>query len=186
MNQASSAVLTVLEGEKVRLRPFSLDDIGPSYIAWLNDPLVTRFSNQRFRRHDQASSEQYLRSFIGTPNHFVAIVDKQDDRLLGSLTAYIAPAHKTVDVGMMVGERSVWGQGIGQDAWNTLCNWLLNPQLGLRKLTAGTARPNIGMIRIMERSGMELEAVRREQEIIEEEAVDLLYYARFAARRMTP
>ena len=96
------------------------------------------------------------------------------------MTAYIARPHGTVDVGLMVGERSVWGKGIGQDAWDILCNWLLGPDVGLRKLTAGTARPNVAMVRIMERSGMQIEAVRREQEIIEGEAVDLVYYARFS------
>jgi len=35
-------------------------------------------------------------------------------------------------------------------------------------------------VRIMEQSGMELEAVRARQELIEGQTVDLLYYARFA------
>lgn len=168
-----------LEGQKVCLRPFAMGDIGENYIGWLNDPQVVRYSNQRLHRHDRASSERYLASFSGTDNLFIAITDKADHRLLGTMTAYVARAHGTADVGLMVGERSVWGQGIGQDAWNTLCGWLLE-QAGLRKLTAGAARPNAAMVRIMERFGMQLEAVRREQELIEGQPVDLLYYARFA------
>jgi RimJ/RimL family protein N-acetyltransferase len=50
---------------------------------------------------------------------------------------------------------------------------------GIRKVTGGTARPNQAMVRIMEQSGMELEAVRARQELIEGQPVDLLYYARF-------
>ena len=46
-------------------------------------------------------------------------------------------------------------------------------------MTAGTLACNLGMRRLMERSGMQLEAVRREQEIVEGRAEDLLYYARF-------
>ncbi len=171
--------LSALDGKMVRLRPFTREDISTDYIGWLNDPLVVRFSNQRFRQHDFASSEQYLRSFAGTNNLFVAIEGKADGRLLGTMTAYFARHHGTVDIGLMVGERNVWGQGIGQDAWNTLCTWLLGREVCVRKLTAGAARTNLAMIRIMERFGMQLEAVRREQEIIEGEPVDLLYYARF-------
>lgn len=173
--------LCVLEGRKVRLRPFTAADISAGYIAWLNDPQALRYSNQRFHRHNRASSEQYLKSFANSDNLFVAIADKDSSQLLGTMTAYVARPHGTVDVGIMVGERSAWGKGIGQDAWDTLCSWLLDPYLGLRKLTAGAARPNVAMVRIMERSGMQLEAVRRAQEVIEGEAVDLLYYARFAA-----
>ena len=36
------------------------------------------------------------------------------------------------------------------------------------------------MVKIMEQSGMELEAVRSRQELIEGQPVDLLYFARFA------
>lgn len=180
-NSKLPPALSLLEGQKVRLRPFAAADISASYITWLNDPLVVRYSNQRFRWHDQTSSEQYLKSFAGTDNLFVAITTKTDGRLVGTMTAYVARHHGTVDVGLMVGEPSAWGQGIGQDAWNTLCGWLLGPEVGLRKLTAGAARPNVSMLRIMERFGMQLEAVRCEQEIIEGAAVDLLYYTRFAS-----
>lgn len=183
MSQASNLppALSALEGQKVRLRPFSAADIGASYLAWLNDPEVVRYSNQRFRWHDKASSEQYLASFAGSDNLFVAIEDKASSQLLGTMTAYASRHHGTVDVGLMVGERSAWGRGFGQDAWNTLCNWLLGAEVGLRKLTAGAARPNVAMVRIMERSGMQLEAVRHAQEIIAGEPVDLVYYARFAS-----
>ena len=173
--------LSVLEGRKVRLRQFGVVDISDSYLDWLNDPEVVRYSNQRLRKHDKASSEQYLASFADTNNLFVAIEDKVSSQLLGTMTAYVSSHHGTVDVGLMVGERSAWGCGFGQDAWNTLCNWLLGAEVGLRKLTAGAARPNVAMVRIMERSGMQLEAVRRAQEIIEGEPVDLVYYARFAS-----
>lgn len=173
--------LSVLEGRNVRLRRFGAVDIGDSYLDWLNDPDVVRYSNQRLRKHDKASSEQYLASFADTDNLFVAIEDKASGQLLGTMTAYVSRHHGTVDVGLMVGERSAWGSGVGQDAWNTLCNWLLGAEVGLRKLTAGAARPNVAMVRIMERSGMQLEAVRCAQEIIEGEPVDLVYYARFAS-----
>ena len=169
-----------LVGDKVRLRPFMISDISDRYIAWLNDPQVVRYSNQRFRKHDQFSCENYFNSFSETDNFFVAITEKKNDLLLGTMTAYVASSHGTVDVGIMVGERSAWHQGVGQDAWNTMCNWLISAEVGFRKLTAGTARPNVGMVRIMERFGMELEAVRSKQEIIEDAAVDILYYARFA------
>lgn len=169
-----------LEGAKVRLRAFTEADITDRYIGWLNDPEVVRFSNQRFRRHDWDTSVRYLQGFVETDNLFVAITGKENGQLLGTMTAYVARPHGSVDVGLMLGERQAWGKGIGQDAWNTLCDWLLSAEVGLRKLTAGAARPNLAMVRIMERYRMELEAVRRSQEIIEGKPVDLLYYARFA------
>lgn len=168
-----------LAGDKVMLRTFTAQDINDDYLGWLNDAATVRFSNQRFRKHTIASCEQYLASFDGSDNLFAALCDRDNGRLVGTMTAYVSRHHGTADMGLMIGERAIWGQGYGQDAWNTLGAWLLGPQVGIRKLTGGTARPNAGMLRIMERFGMQLEAVRPAQEIIEGQAVDLLYYGIF-------
>ena len=79
---------------------------------------------------------------------------------------------------MLVHETSVWGGGNGQDAWNVLTNWVL-AQDSIRKLTAGTLACNRAMIRIVERSGMQLEAVRKSQEIVDGMPQDILHFARF-------
>jgi [ribosomal protein S5]-alanine N-acetyltransferase len=171
-------VLALLHGKKVELRPFTEEDITPDYIGWLNDPRVTRFSNQRFRLHDDASSRAYLATFAGSDNLFIGIVDREEGRLVGTMTVYINLHHKTADVGLLVGDSSVWGKGFGQDAWDTLGEWLLN-EVEVRKLTAGTAAGNTAMVRIMERFGMQHEATRRGQELIDGRPHDLVYYAKF-------
>jgi [ribosomal protein S5]-alanine N-acetyltransferase len=168
----------ILRGDKVLLRPFTASDIDDAYIGWLNDPDVVRFSNQRFLRHGRESCLRYLASFSGTANLFMSARRLSDDRPIGTLTAYVASHHGTVDVGIMIGDKSVWGMGYGQDAWNTLTHWLLLRQ-DIRKLTAGTLACHYGMIKLLERSGMALEAVRKAQEIVEGQPTDILYYARF-------
>ena len=168
----------VLKGEKVFLKPFTASDITADYISWLNDSEVVRFSNQRFLKHDQESSSRYLASFEGTDNLFISIRCLSDDRPVGTMTAYVSRRHGTVDVGILIGDKAVWGTGYGQDAWNTLTNWLLQRD-DIRKLTAGTLACNHGMIKLMERSGMHQEATRKQQEIVDGQAVDILYYAKF-------
>jgi RimJ/RimL family protein N-acetyltransferase len=78
----------------------------------------------------------------------------------------------------MVGERRVWGQGIGVDAFGTVMAALLDSS-GVRKVTAGALALNIGMIRIMEKVGMQHEATRRAHEVVDGVPVDMAYYARF-------
>jgi len=168
-----------LRDEKVALRPFTADDITPAYLGWLNDPETTRFSNQRFRTHSEASAADYLAGFDGSPNLFLSIRDAADDTAIGTMSAYRAAHHGLADIGIMVGERSRWGGGYGQSAWNLLSEWLLAN--GTRKLTGGTLAANLGMVRIFERSGMHLEATRKDHEIVEGAPMDILLYARFAA-----
>lgn len=168
-----------LAGRLVRLRGFHIADITDAYVGWLNDPVVTRYSNQRFVRHDRESCTRYLQSFEGTSNLFLSVRRIEDDRAVGTMTAYVSTHHGTADVGILIGDRSAWGKGFGQDAWDTLTNWLV-ARPDIRKVTAGTVALNRPMIRLAERSGMELEARRREQEVVEGKPVDILLFARFA------
>jgi [ribosomal protein S5]-alanine N-acetyltransferase len=167
-----------LHGRQVVLRPFGAADITPAYVGWLNDPRVVRYSNQRFRHHDAAGCAAYLAGFDGGDNVFASVRRAADDRAVGTMTAYRSRHHGTADIGILIGECSVWGQGFGQDAWDTMLGWLA-AQAGLRKLTCGTLACNAAMRRLAERSGMALEATRRAQEIVDGTPQDMLLYARF-------
>lgn len=168
-----------LTTDRLLLRPFEASDIDERYLGWLQDTEVTRFSNQRFRKHTLESCRAYLHSFDDSPNTFLLLEHRADQVPVGTMTIYRAEHHGTADIGLMVGNRSYWRQGLGLEAWSTVLHALLQ-EAGLRKVTGGTARPNTGMVKIMEQSCMQLEAVRHQQELIEGQPVDLLYYARFA------
>lgn len=170
----------VLTGSKVRLRPFSAEDIDAAYLGWLNDAETTRWSNQRFARHDRASCAAYLASFTGTANLFLSVRDAGDDRAVGTITAYRNLNHNSADMGILIGDRSAWGRGYGQDAWNALLEWLLAE--GVRKISCGTLAVNKPMTRIAEQSGMSPDGVRRAQELVDGQAVDILHFARFGAQ----
>lgn len=167
-----------IQGAMVLLRPFCRDDITDDYIGWLNDPAVVRFSNQRLAKHDRVSCLRYLSDFSGGDNLFLSIRRLDTGRAIGTMTAYVSTHHGTVDVGLMIGDKSVWGRGFGLDAWNSLTSWLLS-QSTIRKLTGGTLACNMAMVRIMERTGMQLEGVRKAQEIVEGLPQDVLYFAKF-------
>lgn len=169
----------LLHGRKVVITDFIGSDITEEYIKWLNDPAVVRYSNQRFIKHTHDTCSDYLSSFKGSENLFMSIRTLENNHLIGTATAYMNKQHRTVDVGIMIGNKSDWGMGYGQDAWNTITDWLLR-QDEVRKLTAGTLACNHSMIKLLERSGMHHEATREKQEIIDFTEVDILYYAKFS------
>jgi RimJ/RimL family protein N-acetyltransferase len=167
-----------LEGARLMVRAFAEADITPLYIGWLNDPDVVRYSNQRFIEHSADSCRRYWSSFAGTANLFLAIEDKATGRLIGTMTVYRSLQHETADIGIMVGDKAVWGQHFGLEAFSLVVEALMASG-AIRKATAGTMARNVGMVRIMERAGMGWEATRRGQELLDGEPVDLVYYAKF-------
>jgi len=170
-----------LSSPRLVIEPFDQACVCEEYLGWLNDPEVVRFSNQRFRVHTAASARDYIASFGGTSHSFLGIRLAATGRMIGTMTAYVAGEHGTADLGLLIGDRASWGQGYGLEAWNSLMSHLFASRR-LRKITGGAVRPNVGMLRIMQRSGMHLEAVRSRQEMVEGLAQDVLYFARFLDR----
>ncbi|MEM7702473.1 MAG: GNAT family N-acetyltransferase [Pseudomonadota bacterium] len=170
---------TALSGRKVELRRFAEEDITQDYLDWLCDPQVMRYSNQRFRRHTPKMCEAYWASFEGSPNLFLNVRERQQGAAIGTMTAYANPHHGTCDVGIMIGDRQFWGGGYGQEAWDLLTSWLLS-QGKVRKLTAGCLAANRAMVRLMERSGMRPDGVRKAHEILDGVPCNIVHYAKFA------
>jgi RimJ/RimL family protein N-acetyltransferase len=182
MTMVATPLPPLLQGSRVRLRQFTAGDITEAYIGWLNDAEVVRYSNQRFVRHTRDSCERYLAGFAGSANLFASLRIAGPggaEQAVGTLTAYRSLPHGTADVGILLGERAVWGQGIGLEAWALFVEWLLtNP--GLRKVTAGTLACNRSMLAVAEFSGMHREGLRRAQELVDGVPTDVIYFARYA------
>jgi RimJ/RimL family protein N-acetyltransferase len=163
-----------LVGQFITLRPFDDLNITPEYIGWLRNPDLMKYSNQRFRLHTTETCKDYLNSFKGTGNLFLAVYRGAD--FIGTMTAYISENHKTADMGILIGAQSQ-GKGLGTDAWVTLMRHLL--RTGTRKVTAGALRCNSAMIKIMLSSGMNPDGVRIAHEMVNGKPEDILYFAKF-------
>jgi RimJ/RimL family protein N-acetyltransferase len=167
-----------IDGLRLCLSCFTQGHVNASYIGWLNDPNVVKYSNQRFISHTSETCLHYLQSFSGTSNCFYAIEEAATGQMLGTLTVYANLHHQTADIGILIGPTQHWGQGLGQEAFELAMRTLASTGQ-IRKITAGTMACNVGMVKIMERSGMHLEATRKAQELLDGQPVDVLYFAQF-------
>ena len=176
--------LPTLHGPRIALRAMQAADITDTHVGWLNDPEVVRHSNQRFVHHTPASSLRYLHSFEGSANLYAGVRlragEGGGDRAIGTLTAYRSLHHGTADIGILMGDRATWGQGLGLEAFVLLADWLAS-QPGMRKLTCGTLACNHGMLKIAQRAGFVREAVRVGQELVEGQPTDIVCFARFVS-----
>jgi len=163
---------------RLRLTPFTDAHIKTSYINWLNNPDVVRYSNQRFFVHTEKTCRQYLSNFIGSSNQFLAIEDILSGQMIGTLTLYVNLHHQTADIGILIGSTRLWGRGYGQEAFGLAMDNLIQCSR-IRKVTAGTMACNLGMIKIMERCGMVLEATRKDHELLDGQPIDVLYFSKF-------
>ena len=161
------------------IEPFSEKYLTERYISWLNDPEIVKYSEQRHKKHTFESCQQYMKSFNGTLHYFWAIISR-DKQLghIGNINAYVDPINLIADIGILIGERSVWGLGYGYESWIAVCGYLFE-KVGLRKITAGTLSVNSRMLSLMNKAGMVKDGKRNRHYLFEGAEVDLIYMALF-------
>ena len=147
--------MTIIVTSRLRLKPSAMDmDSIRTMVKWLNDPLVTRYSEQRHKIHSVETQLAYIKSF-GPPNKFYEIRRAND--LIGTLTAYIDEENSVADVGIMIGIE-YWENGFGFEAWEAFCDHLFAHDI--RKIEVGALDINKGMVRIFGKYGMFMEGER--------------------------
>lgn len=132
-----------------------------SHVEWLGDKEVVKYSEQRHLNHNCETQWRYIKGFDNITSYFWEIAQRHSeyDHPIGTITASIDLYNGIADVGIMIGNKHMWGCGYGTDAWSVVCNWLLNDRK-LRKVEAGTMEPNKGMLAIFYRTGMKVEGIK--------------------------
>ena len=168
-----------IETERLVVEPFNEKYLTERYVAWLNDPKVVRFSEQRFKKHTLQSCRTYMQSFEGTPNYFWAFITRdQRSEHIGNVNAYIDTQNQVGDIGILIGAKNYWGKGYGLEVFEAVTDYLFREN-HVRKVTAGTVIANTGMIRIMERAGMKEDGRRIRHVVFDGQEFDVIHAALF-------
>lgn len=168
----------LLDGD-LRLAPLLPEHVGDDYVRWLNDPDINRYLESRFVHHTLDST----RSFVAAARDDGATAMFGiwlDGRHVGNIKlGPIDRHHGRGEIGILIGERAVWGRGIATRAISAISQFAFTA-LSLRKLTAGCYSSNKGSLRAFERAGFSIEAVRARHYAVEGGLEDLLLLARFS------
>ena len=168
-----------IETARFILEPFGERFISDRYIGWLNDPDVVRYSRQREQSHSEESCREYLVALESENALIWAILGRDGVQgHVGNLNAYIDSKEGIADIGILVGERDLWGRGVAREAMAAVVGFLF-AQSGLRKITCGTLAVNRGMLGVMRKLGMAEDGVRSRHAMWEGQAVDIVYGAIF-------
>ncbi len=172
-----------LPGNKIELREFTNKHLElPNYCAWLRDLEVVQgiYRLEYLKPLNTSEIENYARSMIASENDcYFGIHLKSNQQFIGTAKlGHIDWRTGTGDVGVLIGEKDLWGKGFASDAVQTLCSYAFDT-LSLRKLTGGTAANNLGMISCFQKLGFREEGRLREKLLMSGSYVDQLLFGLF-------
>jgi RimJ/RimL family protein N-acetyltransferase len=160
--------LTILEGEKVLLRPVIKED-AKLFVVWFNDPEVKKWLMWRDEKEaltleyeekwieDMQTSETWkvftIEALVGCAKIKVPI---------GNCSIHnIDQKNQRAGLGMNIGEREFWARGYGTEATKLLLGYAFR-DLKLHRIESMTLEDNMRAIGALQKAGYNLEGCRRQ------------------------
>lgn len=154
--------MTVLTTKRLILRPLTEADVGEAYVGWLNDPQVNRYLETRHAPQTPETVAAFVAAVNGrNDEHLFGVFLREDGRHVGNIkVGPVRPIHRVADVSLLLGDRSVWGRGVGAEAIACVSAHAFHA-LGVRKLSASMYVANVASERAFLRAGWSREGLRR-------------------------
>lgn len=164
----------------VVLAPLRVEDVTDTYVNWLNDPVVTRFTEVQPGNNTRDSVTAYVRQSLASADSAMWRVVVDGDVHVGNIRlSAIRWKHHRAEVALLIGSRTHWGKGIATRAIRSLSGYALGP-MRLHKVVAGILIANVASRRAFEKAGYVLEARLRDQAFFEGAFCDSLLMSRLA------
>jgi len=147
--------LAVLETERLILKPLNMYFLSQEYVNWMNDEKVNRHLESG-GDYTLQKLTSYLKVLEDNPKYFWAICLKETEKHLGNIK--IDPIDKNTlsgEYGIMIGDRNVWGKGIGTEASKIVIDYCFKI-LNLNQINLGVKKNNIKAINMYEKLGFKI------------------------------
>lgn len=153
-----------LQGAKVYLRPLERADLNETYLGWLNDAEVTRYLETGAFPSTMQDLEKFYDAVRGCRSEVIfAVADRKTHRHLGNVKlGPIQWVHGTAMFGIMIGDKSAWGTGIGQEVTRLIVEYAFN-RLDLRRIGLVVFEEHRSAVCCYEKVGFKIEGCLREQ-----------------------
>lgn len=150
----------LIQGQRIHMVRFErrhLDD--PAYYGWLRDMDVVRYigRDELLEGIPFSEVEDYVKQLWANDNcWFLAVYHAKSGTFIGTAKINFlnerGRRNGIADIGIMLGERDFWGQGLATDVLRTVSKFAFD-KLGARKLSAGAMAPNAAVVRAFLRVG---------------------------------
>lgn len=148
-----------LETKRFYLERLTLAHLSQEYVDWMNDYQVYYFLASG-GNYTLDILKDFLINVTNQDMFFWAIKDKSNDKHLGNIKIDpINLKHGYGEYGILIGDKSYWGKGVGFEASKAVIDFCFEGNLNLRKINLGVRTENTAAIALYKRLGFEIEGV---------------------------
>ncbi len=162
MSSNAQRPLPIIRAEQVYLRAAERTDV-PIFVRWFNDSELTSFLSMRAPM-SQAMEEAWFTRMVeaqGKDDYLFVICRLSDARPIGNCGLFrVDQVNGSAGIGITIGEKELWGKGLGTDAMFALLDFGFG-QLRLERMWLEVYDFNTRGRRSYEKCGFVLEGTER-------------------------
>lgn len=166
---------SIIEGAAVRLRPLEERDL-PTCVDWMNDREVTRWLAAIGEPPTLEDEQDWYDRRRADPDSVMWAIETAEGRLVGNVELRITPAARRAEMGIVVGDKSVWNRGYGTGTVRMVLRYAFE-ELELNRVDLTTDEANYRAIRCYEKCGFQREGLLRQHRLIDGEFGNTLVMA---------
>jgi len=149
----------MLRGERVVLRAIEREDL-PNYVPWLNDPDVLEYFGS-YRPVSLAQEEQWYENMLQARDQLNFAIEVDGRHVGGGGFCNIDHQNRHAEVGLFIGVKELWDQGLGADVLRTLLHYGFDG-LNFHRICLRSFAENERARRCYEKVGFQVEGRARE------------------------
>ena len=134
-----------LETRRYLLRTLDENDATERYLSWMRDPEVMRYLHARFETHSLDSIRRYIAGHDNRTSFLIGVFCKESGLHVGNYSARCNPHHKTVEQGVLIGDRAHWGRGAVLETRAAVLDFLFDVQ-GMEKVCGNVYADNVASL----------------------------------------
>ncbi len=166
----------MLFGKRLRLRAIEKEDL-PRFVAWLNDPEVTRhlvFHAPMSLLQEEKWHERVLQQDSAEQPLVIERDAAEGWTPIGNISLMsIDWVNRSTELGIFIGEKAFWNQGYGGEAIELMLRFGFD-NLNLNRIFLRVDETNLGGIHCYEHAGFILEGRQRQAKFEDGQYIDLL------------
>jgi len=161
---------------RIFIKVIKPNEVTKSYVQWLKDYEVTKYTDQNKYSHSLASTKSYVSQKFNSENDLLFGIFFDNFHIGNIKLGPIDFENKSSNISYFIGEKSFWGQGIVSKCIKTLTQFAII-DLGMIKIIAGYYENNIGSAKALDKCGFVFEKIKVGDAIFEDKPINNILVA---------
>lgn len=157
--------------EQIFLKVLRLNDVSESYVNWLNDYEVTKFTEQKYFIHTLESTRAYVIQKDESENDILFGIFFHGTHIGNIKLGPIEFEHMTAKISYFIGVKEIWGKGIASKCVETVVHFAIT-ELGLKKVNTDYYENNTGSAKVLQKCGFIIEGNKISDRIFENKRIN--------------